>query len=363
MARTRETATPTVIERFVKSLVVSAKAVTLYPPASNVPLETAEKTVSLLDEALQARSELRLVIHPDAIVYAGAPVYPGAEAYRTFAADLHARGLAEVRFHAGMTTRDLVAFLSLLNFTPEQARDAGGFERRLWERGVNSISVSSVTEDGLDGGVGAAQPLPMSDREFEAAVERLAEEPDPAERQAIVAALSRVAADHIPRLRQHLGDSRWYVVRNVVSLLGAAGSAEVVSDLVGALAHAEPRVRREAIRALAVIDDERASRGLVRALEDSDAGNVQLAARYLGAARLTEAVPALILVAVGEGEGNRSPGPRNEAIEALGLIGAQEAVPALMSLATPRRLPRGPKARGLKLAAEAAIARISERED
>jgi hypothetical protein len=97
---------------------------------------------------------------------------------------------------------------------------------------------------------------------------------------------------------------------------------------------------------------------LVSALTDEDPQNVQLAARYLGASRVESAIPALERVARGEGYGNRDSGPRVEAIESLGRMGAVSALPTLEAMAGRRPLLQAGKMRELRAAAESAITRI-----
>jgi HEAT repeat protein len=101
---------------------------------------------------------------------------------------------------------------------------------------------------------------------------------------------------------------------------------------------------------------------LVASLADDDVQNVQLAARYLGESGARGAVPALGAVARGEGRGSRDTGPRVEAIEALGRIGAVEALPTLEGLAGRRSLLGGGRSKELRAAAEAAIAAIKSKE-
>lgn len=699
VTRNREASgVPPVIERFVKSLVVTAKAVVLYPPASNMPLQTAEGTESLLREALRERSELRLVITPDALIYRDEPLFPASAAYAAFASDLHARGLTEVRFHSGARARDIVAFLSVLKYDAEQIDAAGGYEGRLWEQGVGTITVSEAresvadtepagerneprelthdeiddaltaarrgsvaetvvvlrwleetsvvigyltetysaaepeggpsvagerlsalvnvaslsadqgsrndrldslayafsqldadvrrtlliatvlpeartsdalasfvlrfdakdacamlvqgseeaelspgelarairtlaevlplsrdevadfareafVEQGLTGGfvaevaemvaprqltvdeeaapaVGARLASPgaeppaaagleqgtdrealveeaargitdaevtvalaflagvdaeveqfspamaaledrldvlvscgeleaaadavdelraaardvelgtaqrnrltaavqrlakpsdlrgiaralhtfvpgtaehvaarrlvdaLGDSPIESLLEQLADEPDMGLRKSLVDLLSLVAPRHIPEFGARIGDTRWYVVRNIVCVLGSTHSSAVLPYLQRTLRHEEPRVRRETVRALSGIDDRVAHELLVAALSDDDDQNVQLAARYLGSAGVRSAVHALEEVAKGEGRGSREMGPRVEAIEALGKIGDDQTLRVLESLAGRRSLLRGSRGRELRAAAQAAI--------
>jgi len=189
-------------------------------------------------------------------------------------------------------------------------------------------------------------------------LEQLADEPDMAVRKSLVDLLSELAPDYIDELGRHVTDPRWYVVRNVVSILGSTHSSAVLHYIERTLRYAEPRVRREAIRALSGITDRLANEMLIAALDDDDAQNVQLAARYLGATGVRGAIPALEQVARGEGRGNRDSGPRVEAIEALGKLGATEAMPTLEALAGKRSIIGATKAREMRAAAESAIARV-----
>ena len=189
-------------------------------------------------------------------------------------------------------------------------------------------------------------------------LEALADEPDMAARKALVDLLSQRASQHISELGEYVTDPRWYFVRNVVSILGATRSSATIMYLERTLRHADPRVRRETIRALANIADRIATQMLIAGLADDEAQNVQLAARYLGARHDLAAASALETVAKGEGRGNRENGPRVEAIEALGRLGATQSMRTLESLAGNRAFLGAARARELRTAAESAIAAI-----
>jgi HEAT repeat protein len=192
-------------------------------------------------------------------------------------------------------------------------------------------------------------------------LEQLANETDRAERKALVDLISKDAVRHVGELTQHVGDSRWYFVRNVVAILGSTKSQAALGPLERPLRHSDARVRRETIRALSGVHERRATEMLVQALEDEDPHNVQLAARYLGAAKTLAAIPALEMVARGEGRGSRENGPRVEAIEALGRMGANSALPTLEALARKRAIIGASRVRELRVAAESAIAAIRAR--
>jgi len=189
-------------------------------------------------------------------------------------------------------------------------------------------------------------------------LDQLADEQDMAARKILVDAISSIAASCIPELGAEVTDSRWYFVRNVVSILGSTKSPTILPYLERTVRHPEARVRRETIRALSLQSDRVALELLVLCLYDDDAQNVQLAARFIGQRGGAMAVTRLEQVARGEGRGNREIGPRVEAIEALGRMGAIEAIGTLNALAGKRSILGGSKVRELRSAALAALRQI-----
>lgn len=200
----------------------------------------------------------------------------------------------------------------------------------------------------------------LGESTIDSLLEVLADEPDMAARKAVVDLVSSMAARYVPQLGARVSDRRWYFVRNVVAILSATRSKDVLPYLQRTLRHADARVRRETIRGLASIHDSLSDALLVSALSDDDAPNVQLAARYLGSLNCAGAAAALEEVARGAGKGNRENGPRIEAIEALGTIGAPSSIAALRELARRRGI-LGGRDRDVRTAAEAALASFGAR--
>lgn len=198
----------------------------------------------------------------------------------------------------------------------------------------------------------------MGSLAIEPLLEQLADEPDMTARKGLVDLLSKMAPRYIADLGGQITDPRWYVVRNVVSILGSTHLSAVLPYLERTVRHPEPRVRRETIRALSGIHDRIATEMLVAALYDDDASNVQQAARYLGASGTAAAIPVLEQVARGEGRGNREAGPRIEAIEALGRMRAYPALPTLELIAGKRIFRNAGRAKEIRAAAGTAIERI-----
>lgn len=190
-------------------------------------------------------------------------------------------------------------------------------------------------------------------------VEVLADEPDMAARKALVDMISELAPSYIQELGERTADPRWFFVRNVVGILGSTRDPVALPHLQRTLRHHDARVRRETIRAVASIRDRLATEMLAAALNDDDAQNVALAARYLGNLRAVDSIPALAAVAHGDGRGNREPAPRIEALEALGRLATKEAEAAVLEVARHRALLRGSRTREIQAAAEGALAAIA----
>jgi hypothetical protein len=198
-------------------------------------------------------------------------------------------------------------------------------------------------------------------RAIDQMLDALAEEQDMVARKALVDALAESASEYVDALTRRVSDPRWYVVRNIVTVLGAAHDARTLPAMARAVRYPDPRVRREAIRALGKTPGEGASQLLIGALSDGDAANVQLAIRSLISRQYVPGLPALQAVALGEGTGNREVGPRAEAIEALGELGSPQSLPVLESLRRFRGLRALRRNRELTPAVDRAIAAIKAR--
>lgn len=154
---------PEVVERFVKQLVVTHKAVGLYPSTSAIPRENVSIAMGFLRALLQSRGDVRLGVTKEGLLYELAPVFPEQAPYIAFALEMYNRNLSEIRFHAGLTDRDLLTFCEVLRMSPNDLIAAGGFESQLWERQIDAITVTEATtriveSDGPAEGAAALPP-------------------------------------------------------------------------------------------------------------------------------------------------------------------------------------------------------------
>jgi HEAT repeat protein len=161
----------------------------------------------------------------------------------------------------------------------------------------------------------------------------LAEERDRQVRARMCQVLAKVGMPAVPILLDWLEDPRWFLVRNLVHILGKIGDESVFGPVVSLFGHPHPRVRIEAVRALAMVAPARAAAPLVELARDADAEVRIEAIRALGALRRDEAVPILRDVAAGASVGVADLTLRREAVDALASIGTAGARDALTSLA------------------------------
>jgi hypothetical protein len=276
---------PVLIERFVKQLNVTFRAVRLYPKTSELRRDCAAASVVSLNQALREQPLVLLTISREGLMYEGAAIFPESGTFTSFAHDFYGHQLSEVRFHAGCTEEEVLSFLELLDLSSEKIATAGGFAAGLWERNVTEITVSEASTVVVDADTSAAlQPEAVSEVEGEPwppTPERMDEyvvgaaAGRPRERRLLVRAMS-----HTQALAGYLRESS--------SGRGVAPTDAELAARIGMLAHSAdaelPEEREALLRALAEavleLDPELRQRLLTR--------------RLLGEARRDETIAAVI---------------------------------------------------------------------
>ncbi|HZD18465.1 MAG TPA: HEAT repeat domain-containing protein [Actinomycetota bacterium] len=173
------------------------------------------------------------------------------------------------------------------------------------------VVVDAVIAEAMDEQPRAATLLmPFGADGVEVLLDLLSAEEDRSRRALLLGALRQVVPAHAALVGTRLDDPRWYVVRNAVSLLGAAGDPTALRKIAGAARHAAAEVRQEVPGALVA------------------AGGVA-------------AVPYLLDLALGPDEDLRSP-----SVIALGSLVGQEPAGALADVVR-RAKDRGIRIQGL----------------
>jgi HEAT repeat protein len=179
-------------------------------------------------------------------------------------------------------------------------------------------------------------------------VQALGAEPEMARRKRLIAALTPIARARPTALVGHLEDPRWYLVRNVVLILGTTGHRGLADEVIKVATHEDHRVRLEVLRALSRLRPDRGSDHLLRALDDPEIASE-------AASLLATVQDAAIDLALGERlDAADSIDVRLRLIDALGKRRTDRASAKLQEIAD-RRLALFGAARRLKRAARTAI--------
>jgi HEAT repeat protein len=162
-------------------------------------------------------------------------------------------------------------------------------------------------------------------------MEILAVEPDKSTRHKILDALVGVGRRHVDVLAPYRSHPRWYVVRNVVFILGRLGK-DALSTLLGTGVHADPRVRKETVRSLGLLGGQEAIKRLVFYLRDRNESVVREAIRQLVKLKAEDCLPALHAFVLSQEFRNREADTCVAVAQALGTLGREESLKTLDSV-------------------------------
>ena len=162
----------------------------------------------------------------------------------------------------------------------------------------------------------------------------------------------------VTRLTTLIGDSRWFVRRRAARLLGRIGAAEGVPLLQPLLRGGDARVAREAISALGAIPDPAASRAIQTVLRASTGDVRRAVIDALVADRDPRVVPMIVRIIAESNQMGKDHEVVLEMIRALGQVGSEEAVPALVGVARRRAWFGRRKLRALKAGSIEALVQI-----
>jgi HEAT repeat protein len=147
-----------------------------------------------------------------------------------------------------------------------------------------------------------------------------------------VTALSYLCAEEPELLAPWLADSRWQVVRNIVSVLGHIGGPAVVPLLRSVARHPEPHVRRQLVQALGSVPPEERLPLLIEQLDVRDAQLLATALNILTREKDPRVARAILALIESPGFESRDESNQRALFGALGDIADTPAVPALEAL-------------------------------
>jgi HEAT repeat protein len=145
-------------------------------------------------------------------------------------------------------------------------------------------------------------------------------------------ALAEIGKNAIEVFIPFMEDRRWFLVRNIVYILGRIGKEESLPYIQKVFNHEENRVRREAIQALGLIGGQKSVGLLVRALTDDDVRIRCMAAINLGKAGKKAGLIPLVEIVQSKEFYKREPVEIKAFFNGIGMAGSDEVVPVLQDL-------------------------------
>ncbi len=151
-------------------------------------------------------------------------------------------------------------------------------------------------------------------------------------RRVVCDALAVIARDNLEAVLKKLQDDNWYIVRNIVYVLGRIGDARVISHLKRIKDHREPKVRKEIIHTLSEIKSDEAKNMLVSYLNDSDNTVRVSALKRISFMEHRKAVPDILKIISSEEFDSKENYEKKELFEALAILGSKDQLPYLKDL-------------------------------
>lgn len=160
-------------------------------------------------------------------------------------------------------------------------------------------------------------------------VDSLGQEPDRKRRGRLLDMIRVMGQLSFPALRAGLRSPAWYLVRNTLNLLADIGDANILTDVIPALRHGDPRVRRAAVRAVWKLGGPEGTPHILSILGESDPDTQVEILFGLGQTRAKAAAAPIAALAQNQTIPEKV---RIKAADTLGLIGAPESIPDLVEL-------------------------------
>lgn len=160
------------------------------------------------------------------------------------------------------------------------------------------------------------------------------------------------------RVIYHLNDERWYIVRNMVTILGIFGKKEAIPYLLEVSKHNDSRIRKEVVKSLARIQDPKAFDILREMLSYESEDVKKLIIFSLGIMRDSNSIKSILSIL----ESEESLPLKKEALVALGRIGHHSVIPVLQKYALKKGFFKKAETKTLRLSAIDGLSEIKHDE-
>ncbi|AMV73264.1 HEAT-like repeat-containing protein [Desulfuromonas sp. DDH964] len=152
-------------------------------------------------------------------------------------------------------------------------------------------------------------------------------------RKNIITALAECGKDSPRSFYPFLRDKRWFLVRNILTILTLIGDQKCLGSVIALVDHPDPQVRKEVLGYLLKHPDPRARKEMLRFLDDESEPLRIRALGALAAAHWTPALPAIEAIIDEKEFAHRSIAEKCAFFEALGLLAGDSVVPKLRRMA------------------------------
>jgi hypothetical protein len=151
-------------------------------------------------------------------------------------------------------------------------------------------------------------------------------------RRAICQLLSQPGSYNLPVLWRRLSTGKWYMARNVLSILGMINKPESLEHIASLLKHSNPQIRKEAIKSLGLSGDPVVFEWLVGVMKDADEQVQITAIEWMGILQEKRALPQLLEILNQKAIFIERTDLKIGAVQALANIGDPETIPHLKKL-------------------------------
>jgi len=164
----------------------------------------------------------------------------------------------------------------------------------------------------------------------------------------------------VPVILTMMQDNRWYIVRNLSSILGDIGLPEAVPDLLKCLQHSDIRVCKEAIRSLAKIGGKDAESAIIAVLQGKNTPLFPQVIASLGGMKSRRSLVELMKIVCSSDMFLKNLSLKIDALSAIALIGDRQVVPILTKILAARHIIASGRWYQLKIAIAGCLARLGD---
>lgn len=193
-----------------------------------------------------------------------------------------------------------------------------------------------------------------------AAVELMGRSNNIKTRKTLATVLGGLGGAAVPVLMELMYDSRWFIIRNICTILGAIASHEALAALAKCLHHPDHRVRKEAIRSLAQLGGHEAEASILGILRGTDSALYPQAIASLGGMKSRRSLAELMKIVFSRDLFLKSLQLKIDALAAIALIGDRQVTPHLVTLLEERYLLAAARGKLLKGAIAACLGKLGD---